>query len=88
MNRLCDHGDIWIKFVIYGSDGMKSKRWKRRNRRDRPEWVQAYNLCDFQNKMNWRGYKRGWKLELLYSYPVADWLYKKCGLAGHREIKL
>jgi hypothetical protein len=28
VNRLCDRGDIWIKFVIYGSDGMTAQNFK------------------------------------------------------------
>ena len=31
---------------------MKSKRWKRRNRHTRPEWVDAYWFCDFMNDFN------------------------------------
>jgi hypothetical protein len=65
---------------------MKSKRWRRRNRHIRHEWVEAYALCEFKNKMNWRGFRQGWKLELIYTYPVADWLYKECGLVGYRDL--
>lgn len=29
---------------------MKSKRWKRRNRHTRPEWVESYAFCHYLNR--------------------------------------
>ena len=31
---------------------MKSKRWKRRNRHTRPEWVRAYKACEIRSSIN------------------------------------
>ena len=31
---------------------MKSKRWKRRNRHTRPEWVYAYKVCQTRAEIN------------------------------------
>lgn len=67
----------------------KSKRWKRRNRHTRPEWVEAYFLSDFCNRKAWKGYTKGILAELIYYFPFADRRYKATGLPNFRgELKL
>lgn len=67
---------------------MKSKRWKRRNRHTRPEWVEAYKYCDFKNRLSWKAHKGYWGVGLKYSYPMCIYLVSGLWLVGNRDIQL
>ena len=65
---------------------MKSKRWVRRNRRTRPEWVEEYNECERINRINWALYFSGHKL--WYCYPILVYIVQDMWIVGHRYLEI